>query len=163
MSNASREVPDVPGETFAYWLGAAAKQMREHAGVERDEIVALISHGKLMAAYARVERFEKAENWPRDVDQLVAAYAQAIRLDDPRDIYQHALDLWNKYGQPPQPMDVEAGPHSPTGRGGAAVQPLRGADFPQLPPVRRARTVRQAQTEEPTTDAPGQGRPRRRA
>jgi hypothetical protein len=152
----SREVPEAPaGQRFLYWLAEAAKRLREEAGVRPETVASIMDVG-----IHRIDRFEKAENWPRDPDRLMAAYATATGLQDPREIYQRALELWHAHGTAPL--------LSAKGDGARDVDPLgppalRGEDFPPLPPARPARTDRRAPTGDPTTDVPSRDRRRRRA
>lgn len=58
------------------------------------EAVADLAHVKAPT----VQRFEKSAHWSRDLDALIAAYAYAAKVDDPRDLYQRAIDLWREEG-----------------------------------------------------------------
>jgi hypothetical protein len=89
--------PPLPtGQQFAYWLAKAATQVREGAHATPEHVGA--------AARLRSEtvtRFEKAENWPRDLDRLMAAYADVAGIDDARKIFDLALDKWYANGDAP--------------------------------------------------------------
>jgi hypothetical protein len=159
MNTTARDSPDVhppAGQRFLYWLAEAAKQVREHAGVRPETVASILDVG-----IHRIDRFEKAENWPRDAEQLLAAYAAATGLEDARDIYQRALDLWYEHGTAPL---LSAKEDSTTGRDATGrALPSGRAQAEPLPPLRRARTAKRSQTDEPTTDGPALDRRRRRA
>jgi phenylpropionate dioxygenase-like ring-hydroxylating dioxygenase large terminal subunit len=141
-------------DRFVYWLAVAARQVREHAGIRVDAIVNIIDPGHVIAAHAKIDRFEKNENTPRDLEAVIAAYAQAVGVKDARDIYQRAMDLWYGEGEPPQPPTTpDAGPGLPP----ATPRPT------PLPPLSRARTARRAPKSEPPTDALRPDRRRGRA
>jgi hypothetical protein len=148
----STEAP--AGQRYLYWLAEAAKQLREHAGVRPETVASIMDVG-----IHRIDRFEKAENWPRDAERLLAAYAQCVGLDDARDIYQRALDLWYEHGTAPL-LSAKGDATTPGANPGL---PALRAQAEPLPPLRRARTVRPVQTDEATTDAPARDRQRRRA
>lgn len=90
--------PPLPtGQQFAYWLAKAAIEVREGAHATPEHVGA--------AARLRSEtvtRFEKVENWPRDLDRLMAAYADVAGIDDARTIFDLALDKWYANGDAPQ-------------------------------------------------------------
>jgi hypothetical protein len=158
VTTAPRDSPEVSapaGQRFLYWLAEAAKQLREHAGVRPETVASIMDVG-----IHRIDRFEKAENWPRDAERLLAAYAQAVGIPDARDIYQRALDLWYEHGTSP----LLSAKDDATRRGGAPgdLPPLRARAEP-LPPLHRARTAPPAAEDAPTTDGAGRDRPRRRA
>jgi hypothetical protein len=154
----ARDSPDAApaGQRFLYWLAEAAKDLREQAGVRPETVASIMDVG-----IHRIDRFEKAENWPRDPDRLLAAYATATGLEDPREIYQRALNLWHAHGT--APLLSAKGDATKRGAAPEDLPPLRGADFPGLPPARRARTARPARTDQPTTDETGRDQRRRRA
>lgn len=108
MDSATRE----PGERFLFWLGEAAKRLREEAGLGPSSIAA-----KLGRREATVEAFEKGINNPRDLEAILAIYAESVGLDDPRDIVRDALRLWYEHGEPP------SGNGTPTRRNPPARRP----------------------------------------
>ena len=150
----TQEGPTPAGQRFLYWLAEAAKQLREHAGVRPETVASIMDVG-----IHRIDRFEKAENWPRDAERLLAAYAQAVNLEDARDIYQRALDLWYEHGTAP----LLGAKDDVTRRDGGTDPPALRAQVEPLPPLSRARTVRPTPTAAPTTDAPLRDQRRRRA
>lgn len=85
-----------PGQRFLFWLGEAARQLREEHGLGPSAVSA-----RLGVREATVESFEKAKNMPRDLEALLAAYAAVCDLDDPRDIVRDALRLWYECGEGP--------------------------------------------------------------
>jgi hypothetical protein len=48
-----------------------------------------------------VWRFEEKGTWPRKPDEMVAAYAKAIGLDDARELWDVALKMWYRHGKAP--------------------------------------------------------------
>jgi hypothetical protein len=150
----STEAP--AGQRYLYWLAEAAKQLREHAGVRPETVASIMDVG-----IHRIDRFEKAENWPRDAERLLAAYAQVVGLDDARDIYQRALDLWYEHGTAPL-LSAKDDPATRRAGAQADLPPLRARAEP-LPPLRPSRTEPRARKGEPTTGEPVRDRPRRRA
>ncbi len=71
------------------FLAQAAKAAREAAGRKQVHIAAELSSDQ-----STIYRFEQGR-WPRDPDQLIAAYAEDLDLD-PRDIWAEALKLWRE-------------------------------------------------------------------
>lgn len=84
-------------ERFLYWLARAAKQTRENAGIDPLRIALLAN----LRSDATIKRFEQGKHWPVDPETLIAAYAHATGLDDPRAIFYLAMDLWYEAGKPP--------------------------------------------------------------
>jgi hypothetical protein len=82
------------GRRMLYWLAQAAKRAR---GDERREVVAALAD----QSKEIIKRFEDAVNWPQKLDQVVAAYAQVGGLEDGRQLWQEALDLWWAHGSKP--------------------------------------------------------------
>lgn len=83
-------------DTFIYWLARAAKQLREDADRKQVHIAAAMSIDQ-----SSIYRFEQGRNWPRDPDLVIAAYADDLDLDDPRQIWDLALTMWREQGQAP--------------------------------------------------------------
>jgi hypothetical protein len=86
-----------PAEQFLRWLSLAAKRTRETAGASTLQVALLAD----LATDATVKRFEQGKHWPVDPETLIAAYAHASHVEDPRSIYELALDLWHEQGDPP--------------------------------------------------------------
>jgi hypothetical protein len=84
------------GATMRFWLANTCKELREQADVRPETVAATagLSAGQLW-------RFEAHENWPRHFDRIVWAYATILGADDPRDIWQLALDRWKRHGTVP--------------------------------------------------------------
>jgi transcriptional regulator with XRE-family HTH domain len=78
-----------PTERMGYWLGQAARGYRESAGVVRSQIA-----GAVAVDQSTVARFEAGQSWPREIDEMLDAYAKLSGLDAPRDIWERALGLW---------------------------------------------------------------------
>lgn len=82
-----------------YWLAQALQQLRRQAdpNVKQVEIAALA--GVDQSTIWRLE--EEASGWPRQVELIVAAYAEECGVDDPRDVWALAIDLWRAHGDRP--------------------------------------------------------------
>ena len=87
LPSASVDLP--PEERIKLWLGRAARQHREAAGIVRSQIA-----GRLAMDSGTLGRFERGESLPNDLDAVVAAYAEATDADHARDIWATALQLW---------------------------------------------------------------------
>lgn len=84
-------------EQFLHWLCLAAKRTREAAGASALQVALLAD----LRTDATVKRFEQGKHWPVDPETMIAAYAHAAHVDDPRSIYELALDLWYEQGKAP--------------------------------------------------------------
>jgi hypothetical protein len=84
------------GQRFLYWLAHAATQARERVDVRAETIASMLD-----MSVESVRRFETAKHFPNDPDRMIAAYAAVAGLDDPREIYQQALNLWYAHGSMP--------------------------------------------------------------
>jgi hypothetical protein len=82
-----RQPVDVNG-TMLFWLGTAARECREGSGRMQVHIAAAMSTDQ-----SRINRFENARSWPRDVDDVIAAYADEAGCE-PHEIWQRAINLW---------------------------------------------------------------------
>jgi transcriptional regulator with XRE-family HTH domain len=117
-------------DTMIHWLAAAAKRLREERRRKQVHIAAALSIDQ-----SSVYRFEAGNNWPRDPDAMIAAYAEDLDIDDPREIWEMALELWRAEGQAPDVKELlrhpdageqvaapleEAARESRGGRGGRA-------------------------------------------
>lgn len=144
------------GQRFLCWLGFAAEKVRTDADVRIEQIATMVD-----LSGAQIRRFEKAKHFPNDPDRMLAAYAAAAGLDDPRAIYQQALDLWYEHGSKPLLSAKTDGATTP----GAARNPVAElrAKAERLPRVHQDQTKRQAQRTEATTDDQSQHRQRKRA
>lgn len=79
------------------WLGQAMRGKRQAAGVTMSEIA-----GTLRMSEAAVSKFERAEAFPRNIDAVLVAYAEALGVDDSRTFWIDAIELWRATGSPPQ-------------------------------------------------------------
>jgi hypothetical protein len=77
-----------------YWLRQAAREMRE--GSERKHVHIGASAN---ADQSTVSRFESGESMPRDLDKMIAGYADDLDVDA-REIWAAALRLWDASTQP---------------------------------------------------------------
>ncbi|MCU1677919.1 MAG: hypothetical protein JWM93_2677 [Frankiales bacterium] len=73
-------------------LAWASRGARRQADVARWEVAALAG-----VDVATVSRFERAKAWPRDPDELVAAYAALAKVR-PQEIWRAAVNAWNHNG-----------------------------------------------------------------
>lgn len=101
-----------PGQTLRYWLGLTMREEREKAGVVASEVA-----GRVKASEVTISRFEKGQTWPAQIDTYLAAYAEFLDVEDPRDFYAQALKRWHQEGERPA-----LGGESPTQRARAAAQ-----------------------------------------
>ena len=75
-------------EAMMYFLRQAARELRE----ARDRKQVHIAAGGDVDQ-STVNRFERGESQPRDLDKLVEAYADDFDMDA-LDIWAHAIELW---------------------------------------------------------------------
>jgi transcriptional regulator with XRE-family HTH domain len=106
------------GNTMIHWLATAAKRLREEQRRKQVHIAAALSIDQ-----SSVYRFEAGNNWPRDPDAMIAAYAEDLDIDDVREIWRLALELWESEGQAPDVTELL----SPAARAGDPARPLREA------------------------------------
>lgn len=88
--------PHAPGERLFFWLGQAAREAREEAGIRAEAVAIRINRGK-----ETVIRFEHGRTRPHELELMLAAYAECIGLDDPRDLVVRAVRKWYEHGTPP--------------------------------------------------------------
>lgn len=86
--NAPYVAPVVARDSMLFWLATAAKQVRE-AGGRRQVHVAASANLDQSSVY----RFEEHKSTPRDVDLMVAAYADDLEID-PMMLWEQALKMW---------------------------------------------------------------------
>lgn len=86
-------------DTFLYWLIEAAKRLRTLQGKKVPDVG--FWYGDPSAVY----RFEQGKGYPRDVDKMLGAYAKELGLEDSREIFRLAIDLYTAEGQA---YDLEA-------------------------------------------------------
>jgi transcriptional regulator with XRE-family HTH domain len=89
--------PPKAGERMLAWLSWAAELIREQAGASQAEVA--VAAG--LKGTRAIERFEKGKNWPRDLERIVAAYAEVAGLADTLEPWNVALDLWREHGALP--------------------------------------------------------------
>lgn len=90
--------PAPPRRTLRYWLGLLMCEKRDAAGFKRRHVSTLLDVDPVT-----IERFEKNLKRTEDVDQVLAAYAQLLGDDEPRDYYLQALALWHCEGDDAAP------------------------------------------------------------
>lgn len=92
--------PSPPGRTLRYWVRITLKQARENADIKPRAISNLLDIDQ-----STIYKFERGAHWPDEVDQIVAAYADATGVGDPRDFYVQALKNWRADGEAPRIED----------------------------------------------------------
>lgn len=85
-----------PGERFLYWLGLSCRRAREEAGIKPAAIAT-----KLGRREAVVDNFEKGINMPRELETMLASYAELTGKNDARDLITDALRDWYANGEAP--------------------------------------------------------------
>lgn len=90
----------MPGRQFKSWIGETLRRRREEAGIP----IGMLT-GPL-ASEDTLKRIEGAQGPDKQsyqtMDDAVAVYAYALGLDDPRELFIDALELWFKEGAAPQ-------------------------------------------------------------
>jgi transcriptional regulator with XRE-family HTH domain len=98
--------------TMSFWLAQAARQIREAADVKQVEIAARMGRTDQSTVY----RFEEGNRYSRDLDLMIAAYAEECGVGDPRGIWALAHELWMEHGRAPSVDELRpAGPTHATG------------------------------------------------
>lgn len=129
------EQKNVPGATMKYWLASTLKDLREDAGVSF-EAVAARSKRIGGPGHSQVSRFESHESWPREFDQVVAAYAAELGLNDCRELWQRALDRWYEHGTIQR--EASDGSYPPSKRFADLIEAQTRRDRERFRPERRA-------------------------
>jgi hypothetical protein len=83
---------DLGHDAMIYWLARAAKEERLKRGRKQVHIAATIDKDQ-----STVNRFEQGEHWPRDVDELLAGYAEDLDINA-QDLWAKALKMWRESG-----------------------------------------------------------------
>jgi len=91
-----------PEMRFSHWLAFTCKLARENAGTAVAAVSA--ASGKDQST---IHRFEKEATWSRDPDGMLAAYAKTCGIEDARELWQVALNLWRNHGEVPQLSDED--------------------------------------------------------
>ena len=108
---AARKAPylaHVAEDSMLQWIASAAKKAREDAGRKQVHIAASADKDQ-----SSIYRFEKADGWPRDPDEILRAYAEDLDLH-PIDLWGTALENWRASlratsqpsAEPPGPPDA---------------------------------------------------------
>jgi hypothetical protein len=82
--------PESTHDSMLEWLAEAAATLRLAAEPKRKQVH--IAAGADVDQ-STINRFEKAEAWPKNPDTIVRAYADDLDVD-PIQIWEHALRLW---------------------------------------------------------------------
>ena len=83
------------------YLAQAAREAREAKG-RKPYNIASAPPGAKGYDPSTVWRFEQAEGWPRNADQMVDLYADDLGID-PIELWSRALELWRETEKPPDP------------------------------------------------------------
>jgi hypothetical protein len=75
---------------MSYWLAAAARELREQADRKQVHVAAGADVDQ-----STVWRFEHSGTFPRNVDSLIAAYAEDLSMS-PIEIWAKALEMWRE-------------------------------------------------------------------
>lgn len=112
------------GQRLSFWLGQASREMREEAGVRTEQIALQVGHGKEM-----VDRFERGQTRPQDLEGLLVVYAQTLGVPDAREIAVRALRMWFEHGEAPSLNQLDEGDAPREG-----AEPSASPADPSLPP-----------------------------
>lgn len=109
-----------------FWIAAACKQAREHAGRIQSQIAA-----SAIVDQATINRFEHHIAWPKvGADRIVAAYADDLDVEVIQ-LWQQAMRLWDRRRAGESLGDLGIGPPRKSGRRGrgpaAVVRPPEGS------------------------------------
>lgn len=124
-----------------FWLARACRDEREHGSFSASEVAFIAG-----VSPTTVSRFESNERWPRQLDELLGAYAFLAGLPDARELYAKAIALWHEHGYPPalpKRLSADGGPLADFRRRLGAVPE------PHVPPDA---TARQATRRAPNAD-----------
>ena len=91
-------------DTFRYWLLRTLKEMREEHDFGFDDV----AHYSGVHS-TTVGRFDEG-SWPREIDQILAAYGLLSKMEDPRDIWNIAWKNYKKLGAIPSAEDANLSP-----------------------------------------------------
>ncbi len=109
----TREKPAPSGkDTMHYWLARTLRERREARKLSVSQITMLIP-GRDPAKRldeSQLSRFENALSWPRNIDEIVAAYAAACGIEDGRKLWADALKHWRVQGTAPALGHLEISP-----------------------------------------------------
>lgn len=91
---------------IARWIAEAMKTARIRAGIAEIDIAVRVGRKDPIT----VRRWERGENWPQNIDYVLAAYADAADLGGTRAMCELALDLWREHDEasPTQPAEDAA-------------------------------------------------------
>lgn len=85
---------------FSYWLSVTCQKARENVEKSPAAISAISGLDP-----STIYKFEDKGTWPRQPDDLVAAYAKAAGIEDARELWDMALRMWHRHGQAPRLME----------------------------------------------------------
>lgn len=108
-------LPAPPARKMQYWLGRSVRAAREAQDVSMARIADALGIRELT-----IERFELGTHKTRETDQLLAAYAEVLGIEDPLLFYEVAMANWRGAGPPARPVMEEF--DRPTGRAVAAAK-----------------------------------------
>lgn len=93
----------MPERRFSYWIAETLRAERERAELPIEHIA--VALGVSVRTVTRLEDPEGLDPtgrkpYGRDIDRAVATYAWLLGYDDPRDLWQLALDRWRAQPAP---------------------------------------------------------------
>jgi transcriptional regulator with XRE-family HTH domain len=105
----AHHAPRMAGDTMIHWLARAAAKLREESGRKQVHIAAAMSIDQ-----STIYRFEQGESWPRQADLVIAAYADDLGIEDAREVWELALQMWREEGEAPSLASLlNSGPRGP--------------------------------------------------
>lgn len=106
-----------------FWIAAACKQAREHAGRIQSQIAA-----SAIVDQATINRFEHHIAWPKvGADRIVTAYADDLDVEVIQ-LWQQAMRLWDRRRAGESLDDLGIGPPRKGGRRGRGPRAADRAD-----------------------------------
>jgi hypothetical protein len=87
------------------WLATACKDARAEGDVHQVRVAAAADPPVDQSVIAR---FEKGQSWPRDLDAIVAGYADELEVSE-LELWERALELWRTAGRPEEESGVSEG------------------------------------------------------
>lgn len=91
--------PPKGGHKLLYWIANTCRLLRDDADASIELVAAAAGESARVLA-----RFEDCDNWPRELEVIVAAYAEVAGLKDSLAPWEIAFDLWHRHGELPTPI-----------------------------------------------------------
>src|SRR5687768_1109257 len=126
-----------PGKRFAFWIAVVCRAAREAAGESQSSVARMVGVQPSM-----IHRFENAWTWPRNPEQIVAAYALVAGIEDSRDLWEKAISYWKKDGTDASIPEAEQKAVDPISLDDAVGQVVRAHESGGRKPARTRRGAR---------------------